>query len=167
MKVIKMSLDVIYVDQGSYKIVDKSYGNLITSGLATCSAISFIINSSDIFMVHIDAKTDVMKISKNIHKLYPILEISNVKIWYGSGFGGYISEISQKLIETLTQNLGINILPIKENKQDIIEYPQIIQCRICNSKSGSLKIIPHCYNCKYNNHVQITYVGFMETVSSI
>ena len=94
MKVIKMSLDVIYVDQGSYKIVDKSYGNLITSGLATCSAISFIINSSDIFMVHIDAKTDVMKISKNIHKLYPILEISNVKIWYGSGFGGYISEIS-------------------------------------------------------------------------
>jgi hypothetical protein len=158
------------VGQGTYKIRHKSLGPLITSGLATCSAISFTINDKDIFMTHIDANTDVIKIAKDIHKLYPSkLEIRNVKIWYGSGFGQHGSEITQKLILKLTQHLGINILPIKEDKHHIIEHQDknIIECGICHSKSGTLKIIPHCYNCVYNNPVQIAYVGFMDTVSSI
>ena len=158
-----------HVEQGTYKIRHKSYGHLSTFGLATCSAISFTINDSDIFMTHIDAKTDVVKIANDVKKLYPeSLEFSNIKIWYGGGMGAHDSQLTQKLIGILTQNLGINILPIKENSQDIIEHNNegFIQCRKCNAKSGTLKIIPHCYNCKYNNPVQINYVGFMDTVSS-
>jgi hypothetical protein len=156
-----------YVCQGTYKIIDKSLGPLITGGLATCSAISFTINDNDIFMTHIDAKTDVIKIAKDIKQLYPdLLQITNVKICYGGGMGANDSTITQKLIHTLTQHLDINITPFKENIQDIILHNQIIQCRICHSKSGTLKIIQHCYNCKYNNPVQITYVGFMDTVNS-
>lgn len=158
-----------HVSQGEYKIRHKSCGPLITSGLATCSAISFIINDKDVFMAHIDANTDVIKISKELLGLYiSKLELSNVKIWYGSGFGKYDSEITQKLILTLTQLLGINILPIKEDHHHIIEYQDqpIIECSICHSKSGNLKIISHCYNCIYNNPTQISYVGFMDTVCS-
>jgi len=158
-----------YVQQGSYKILHKSCGPLITSGLATCSAMSFTVNDEDIFMTHIDGKTNVVKMLNDIKKLYPSkLQISNVKIWYGAGFGNNDSIITQKLIITLTQNLGINILPIKETRHDIIEHLDqgIIECRACNAKSGTLKIIPHCYNCKYNNPVQITYAGFMDTVCS-
>ena len=36
--------DSSYVKQGTFKIRHKSIGPLITGGLATCSAISFIIN---------------------------------------------------------------------------------------------------------------------------
>ena len=89
-----------YVEQGTYKIRHKSLGPLITGGLAPCSAISFTINDNDIFMTHIDANTDVIKIAKDIQKLYPSkLQISNVKIWYGTGFGQHRSEITQKLIQ--------------------------------------------------------------------
>ena len=157
------------VQQGSYRIRHKSLGDLRTGGLATCSAVSFLINYTDIFMTHIDAKTDVVKIANDIKNLYPkSLEFSNIKIWYGGGMGAHDSQLTQKLIGILTENLGINILPIKENSQDIIEhtFENVIQCRACNAKSGTLKIIPHCYNCKYNNPVQITHVGFMDTVSS-
>ena len=158
-----------YVEQGTYKIRHKSLGPLITGGLATCSAISFTINDNDIFMTHIDANTDVIKIAKDIQKLYPSkLQISNVKIWYGTGFGQHGSEITQKLILLLTQHLGINTFTIKEDRRHIIEHPDknIIQCTICHSKSGSLHIIPHSYNCVYNNPVQINYAGFMDYVSS-
>jgi hypothetical protein len=158
-----------HVQQGTYIIRHKGIGHLHTAGLATCSALSFTINMTDIFMTHIDAKTDVVKIANDIKKLYPkSLEFSNVKIWYGGGMGAQDSQLTQKLIGILTENLGINILPIKENSQDIIEHTieGVIQCRACNAKSGTLKIIPHCYNCKYNNPAQINYVGFMDTVSS-
>lgn len=161
-----------YVKQGTYKIRNKSIGPLITAGLATCSAISFTINDTDIFMTHIDAKTDVFKIAYDIKLLYPSkLQISNVKIWYGSSFGQHDSTITQKLIYTLTHNLGINIAPFKENSQDIIQQHnqqnnQIRQCRICNAQSGTALIIPHSFNCKYNNPVQIYQVGFMDTISS-
>jgi hypothetical protein len=156
-----------YVEQGTYKIRNKSLGPLITGGLATCSAISFTINDNDIFMSHIDAKTDVRKIAKDIKQLYPYkLDINNVKIWYGSSFGQYDSTITQKLILTFTQHLDINITTFKENIQDIIQHNTIIQCRICKAQSGSLLIIPHYYNCQYNNPVQINHVGFMDNVSS-
>jgi hypothetical protein len=161
-----------YVKQGTYKIRNKSLGPLITGGLATCSAISFIINDNDIFMSHIDAKTDVRKIANDIKKLYPSkLDINNVKIWYGSSFGQHDSTITQKLILTFTQYLDINIIPFKESCHDIIQLHnqqnnQIIQCRICNAQSGTLLIIPHCFNCQYNNPVQIYHVGFMDNVSS-
>jgi hypothetical protein len=38
------------VEQGTYKIIPKSNGSLKTSGLATCSAISFTINDCSVFM---------------------------------------------------------------------------------------------------------------------
>ena len=118
-------------------------------------------------MSHIDAKTDVRKIAKDIKQLYPdLLQISNVKIWYGSSFGQHDSTITQKLILTFTQHLDINITTFKENIQDIIQHNTIIQCRICKAQSGSLLIIPHYYNCQYNNPVQIYHVGFMDNVSS-
>jgi hypothetical protein len=156
-----------YVEQGTYKIRYKSLGPLITGGLATCSAISFTINDNDIFMTHVDAKTDVIKIAKDIKQLYPSkLEISNVKICYGGGMGANDSTITQKLIHIFTQYLGINIVPFKEISQDIIIHTQIIQCRICNAQSGTALIIPHCFNCKYSHPVQIYHVGFMDTVRS-
>ena len=159
-----------YVEQGTYKIRDKSLGPLITGGLATCSAISLTINHNDIFMTHIDAKTDVIKIAKDIKQLYPeLLQFTNIKIWYGGGMGVNDSTITQKLIGTLTQHLAINITPFKESSQDIIIHTQnnqIIQCRICNAQSGTALIIPHCFNCKYSHPVQIYHVGFMDTVSS-
>jgi len=99
-----------YVEQGTYKIRHKSLGHLNTGGLATCSAISFIINDTDIFMTHIDAKTDVLKIANDVKKLYPkSLQFTNVKIWYGGGMGAQDSTITQKLILTFTQFLAINI----------------------------------------------------------
>ena len=156
-----------YVQQGTYKIRHKSLGPLITGGLATCSAISFTINDKDIFMTHIDAKTDVLKIANDIKLLYPdLLQFTNVTIWYGGGMGVNDSTITQKLIGTLTQHLAINITPFKESSQDIIIHTQIIQCRICNAQSGTALIIPHSFNCKYNNPVQIYHVGFMDNVSS-
>ena len=125
-----------YVEQGTYKFRDKSLGPLITGGLATCSAISLTINDNDIFMTHIDAKTDVIKIAKDIKQLYPdLLQFTNVKIWYGGGMGVNDSTITQKLIGTLTQHLAINITPFKESSQDIIIHTQnnqIIQCIVGN-----------------------------------
>ena len=85
-------------------------------------------------------------------------------------FGGLLIKLYLSSIPSVpSAYLGINILPIKEDKYHIIEHKDknIIQCRICHSKSGTLHIISHCYNCVYNNPVQIAYVGFMDTVSSI
>jgi hypothetical protein len=59
-----------YVLHGTYKIIHKYIGPLITSGLATCSAMRFTVNDEDIFMTHIDAKTNVVKIVNDIKKLY-------------------------------------------------------------------------------------------------
>jgi hypothetical protein len=156
------------VSQGKYIIIPKSHGNLNTAGLATCSAIGFIINDSRKFMAHIDAKTNVDKIAQNIILQFGIsLDISNVKIWYGDGISHHTSEYTQKLIKRFTQILGIQIEPRKENDDDVIPHldKDIVECRKCRSKSGTLKIIPHRYQCPYVNKVEIRTVGFMETVS--
>jgi hypothetical protein len=110
-------------------------------------------------MAHFDAKTNVDIIAKKIIEIYPIY-FTSVKIWYGDGFGGVSSHHTQQLINSFTKILGICIKPIKETEEDII------QCRICKSKSGTLKIIPHYYICKYNNNTHTSNVGFMETVYS-
>jgi hypothetical protein len=158
-----------YVEQGKYKILNKNMGSLSTSGLATCSAISFIINNIDTFMAHIDAKTDVNAIANNIKSKYnePI-HYDNIKIWYGDGILGSTSDLTRKLIEKFTTILGIQITPIKEAKNDIIHHIEenIVQCNLCKSKSGTLKIIPHHYHCKYSCKTIIRNVGFMEEVHS-
>lgn len=158
-----------FVNQGCFKIINKSIGPLKTSGLATCSAISFIINNADIFMAHIDANTDVIKIANFIKNKYkePI-EYSNVFIWYGDGFGQTTSDFSRKLIYQFTNILDIPIKPIQENDIDILDVSEknTIKCKLCNSESGSLKIIPHAYYCKYSFKTQIRTVGFMDTVPS-
>ena len=153
--------------QGDYCIIHKSHGDLNTSGLATCSAIGFIINDSHKFMAHLDAKTNVDAIAIKISSQFgPSLRISDVKIWYGDGISHHTSEYTQKLIKRFTQILGIQIEPRKENDDDVILHldKDIVECRKCRSKSGTLKIIPHCYQCPYVNKVQIRTVGFMETV---
>ena len=158
-----------YVSQDNYKIIDISEGSLFTSGLATCSAISFIINNTSLFMAHFDAKTNIYIIAKKIIEIYKSpIHFTSVKIWYGDGFGSVTSYHTQQLINRFTEILGICIKPIKEAKEDIIHHLDldIIQCRICKSKSGTLKIIPHYYICTYNNNIQISNVGFMETVYS-
>ena len=158
-----------YVEQGKYKIISKNMGSLSTSGLATCSAISFIINNKDVFMAHIDAKTNVFVIANNIKSKYnePIY-YDNVKIWYGDGIFQSTSDITRKLIEKFTNILGIQINPIKENENDIIHHlhENIIQCNLCKSKSGSLKIISHNYDCQYSFKITVRTVGFMEEVHS-
>lgn len=158
-----------YVEQGQYSIINKREGSLATSGLATCSAISFIINDIDIFMAHIDAKTDVNIIANHIKTKYaePI-DYTHVKIWYGDGICGASSEITQKLIAKLANLLGISIIPIKEDYIDIISHfkQNIIECKLCKSKSGTMKIITHNFNCRYNFKILIRTVGFMETVHS-
>ena len=158
-----------HVSQDNYKIIDISEGSLSTSGLATCSAISFIINNTSVFMAHFDAKTNVDIIANKIIQIYKTpVHFTSVKIWYGDGFGGVSSHHTQQLINRFTKILGICIKPIKETEEDIIQHldEDIIQCRICKSKSGTLKIIPHYYICKYNNNIQTINVGFMETVYS-
>jgi hypothetical protein len=155
------------VSQGKYIIIPKSHGDLNTAGLATCSAIGFIINDSQKFMAHIDAKTNVDDIAQRIISQFGTpLHISDVKIWYGDGISHHTSEYTQKLIKRFTQILGIQIEPLKETDDDIIPHvnKDIVECRKCRSKSGTLKIIPHCYQCPYVNKVQIRTVGFMETV---
>jgi hypothetical protein len=158
-----------YVKQGTYKIINKSMGSLVTSGLATCSAISFIINQIDVFMAHIDAKTDVTIIANDIKSKYkePI-HYEYVKIWYGDGIYQTSSEFTQKLIAQFTNILGIPIKPIIENDDDINhDYQEnIIQCKLCKSKSGTLKIIPHYYSCKYSCKTIIQTVGFMTEVNT-
>lgn len=155
------------VSQGKYKILNKEMGPLETSGLATCSAISFMINNTYNFMAHIDANTDVDNIVKDICKIFvDTLQITNVKIYYGDGFGGYTSEHTKKLIHKFTKLLNIDIYPKPENPEDIIPIDDIIQCRKCGSKSGTLKIITHNYDCPYAFKVLIRQTGFMETVYS-
>jgi len=162
-------IDNKQVLQGNYRIIAKSNGRLMTAGLATCSAISFIMNENDVFMVHIDAKTDVEMIANQLISRYKTpIQFTHVKIWYGDGFSGTSSLHTKKLIARFTDLLGIHIKPIKEIEEDVIEHvdQNIIECRKCQAKSGTLKIIPHCYHCKYNNNVEIRTVGFMETVYS-
>ena len=155
------------VSQGKYKILHKSYGPLQTAGLATCSAISFMINNTYNFMAHIDANTDINTIATNIQlEFLDNLHITNVKIYYGSGFGCHTSEITQKLIQNFTTLLNIDIYPKKENPEDIIQLDHIIQCKKCGSRSGTLKIIPHYYDCYYACKVFIRKIGFMKTVYS-
>ena len=155
------------VAQGKYKIIPKELGPLHTSGLATCSAIGFRINNIDTFLAHIDANTDVIGIANQIHKIYnqPI-EYSDINIWYGSGML-VSSEHTQKLIRKFTILIGIDIDPKKELDDDLIPdvYKDIVECRLCKAKSGTLKIIPHCYTCKYAHNIIIRTVGFMDTVS--
>lgn len=158
-----------YVEQGSFKIISKNLGPLKTSGLATCSAISFIINDTDLFMAHIDAKTIVSKIADLIKMNYkePI-DYTNVLIWYGGGFLDSTSDSTYRLINQFTNILGIPNKPIQENNKDILEITDrnIIKCKLCSSESGSLKIITHNFYCKYSFKTQIRTVGFMETVQS-
>ena len=155
------------VSQGKYKILNKEMGPLETSGLATCSAISFMINDTYNFMAHIDANTDVDNIVKDICKIFiDTLQITNVKIYYGDGFGGYTSRHTKNLIHKFTKLLNIDIYPKPENPEDIIQLDDIIQCRKCGSKSGTLKIITHNYDCLYAFKVLIRKTGFMEIVYS-
>ena len=158
-----------YVKQGKYKIINKSMGSLVTSGLATCSAISFVINQTDVFMAHIDAKTDVILIANYIKSKYkePI-HYDYIMIWYGDGIYQTSSELTQKLIAQFTNILGIPIKSITDSDDDIIHHLQenIIQCKLCKSKSGTLKIITHNFNCKYSFKTIIKTVGFMTEVHS-
>ena len=155
------------VSQGKYKILNKEMGPLETSGLATCSAISFMINDTYNFMAHIDANTDVDNIVKDICKIFvDTLQITNVKIYYGDGFGGHTSELTTKLIQKFTTLLNIDIYPKPENREDIINIGEIVQCRKCGAKSGTLKIITHNHYCQYSFKVLIRKTGFMETVYS-
>lgn len=156
------------VEQGTYKIIPKSCGPLKTSGLATCSAISFTINDSSVFMAHIDALTDVGIIATKLISAYQPIEFSNVKIWYGDGFGSASSHHTHKRITQFAALIGLKIEPPKEHPDDIISHnsENIIQCRKCMAKSGTLKIIGHRYQCPYSHTIQIRHPGFMETVYS-
>jgi hypothetical protein len=118
-------------------------------------------------MTHIDANTDVSKIADNILSEYGNnLDITNVKIYYGDGFGSCTSQLTEKLIHKFTTLLNIDIFPKKEHPEDIINLGEIIQCRKCGSRSGTHKIITHNYNCEYSFKVLIRKTGFMETVYS-
>ena len=154
------------VNQGEYIIIPKSAGPLKTTGLATCSAISFTINNSHIFMAHIDALTNVLKIAKAIRTKFTSLNMSDIRVWYGDGINGYTSIETQKLIHQFASHLGIQIEPTKELDEDIIPCGDIVECRKCGSRSGTLKIIPHNFSCIYRLKAVIRIVGFMETVSS-
>jgi len=163
-----MSLSSNYVEQGTYKIIPKSSGPLETSGLATCSAISFTINDSSVFMSHIDALTNIEMIASKLNSSYQPIQFTNVKIWYGDGFGSTTSHHTQKKIAQFASLIGLQIKPPKEHPNDIISLnnEDIIQCRKCMAKSGTLKIIEHRYQCPYSHTIQIHHPGFMETVYS-
>ena len=160
-----------FVAQGNYKIIPKSNLPLYTSGLATCSAISFTMNDVVSFMAHIDAKTNVDTIANKIISIYaqekPI-EFTNVKVWYGNGLGTTTTYHSKQLVDKFAILIGLNLVPPKEQPADIIVITEnennIIQCRQCMGKSGTLLIICHNYNCKYAHQIQIFTPGFMDTV---
>lgn len=164
----KMYLSSNYVEQGTYKIIPKSSGPLKTSGLATCSAISFTMNDSSVFMAHIDALTNVEMITAKLISSYQPIQFTNVKIWYGDGFGSATSHHTQKKIAQFTTLIGLKLESPKEHPDDIISYnsEDIVQCRKCMAKSGTLKIIGHRYQCPYSHSVQVSHPGFMETVYS-
>jgi hypothetical protein len=163
-----LSLESNHVEQGTYKIIPKSVGPLETSGLATCSAISFTINDSSIFMAHIDALTNVEIIATKLSSSYQPIQFTNVKIWYGDGFGSVTSHHTQKKITQFAALIGLKIESCKEHPDDIISHnsEDIIQCRKCMAKSGTLKIISHRYQCPYSHPIQVRHPGFMETVYS-
>jgi hypothetical protein len=157
------------VNQGQYKIIPISTGPLKTAGLATCSAISFTINNSHIFMAHIDALTNVQHIANAIRSKFISMNISDIRVWYGDGINGYTSFLTQKLIHQFANDLGIQIEPTKEQDEDILQHVDrdIVECRKCGSKSGTLKIITHNFRCPYQIKAIIrNHVGFMETVYS-
>ena len=163
-----MYLSSNYVEQGAYKIIPKSSGPLETSGLATCSAISFTMNDSSIFMAHIDALTNVEMIAAKLNSSYQPIQFTNVKIWYGDGFGSATSHHTQKKIAQFATRIGLKTEPFKEDPDDIIIHSKedIVQCRKCMAKSGTLKIIGHRYQCPYSHPIQVRHPGFMETVYS-
>jgi hypothetical protein len=163
-----MSQSSKHVEQGTYKIIPKSIGPLETSGLATCSAISFTINDNSIFMAHIDALTNVEMIAAKLSSSYQPIQFTNVKIWYGNGFGSATSHHTQKKIAQFATLIGLKLVPPKEHPDDIISHSNedIVQCRKCMAKSGTLKIIGHRYQCPYSHTIQVSHPGFMETVYS-
>ena len=69
-----------HVEQGSYKIIPKSIGPLETSGLATCSAISFTMNDTSIFMTHIDALTNIEMIAAKLNSSYQPIQLAIFKL---------------------------------------------------------------------------------------
>ena len=117
-----MYLSSNYVEQGAYKIIPKSSGPLETSGLATCSAISFTMNDSSIFMAHIDALTNVEMIAAKLNSSYQPIQFTNVKIWYGDGFGSATSHHTQKKIAQFATLIGLQLEPSKEDPDDIISH---------------------------------------------
>lgn len=163
-------MSYLRVNQGKYCIVN-SKNILTTSGLASCTALSMTFESTANspklkFLCHIDAKTDITVIIDEIKKYITNPDdIQNVNVWSGSGFicgiesnSNYTTKMAYDILEAL------DVRNIKMENKDLIDFDEIVKCGICNSISGTLKILTHTYGCKYKERVVRWMVDYMEDV---
>ena len=80
------------------------------------------MNDSSIFMAHIDALTNIEMIVAKLNSSYQPIQFTNVKIWYGDGFGNTTSHHTQKKIAQFATLVGLKIEPPKEHPDDIISH---------------------------------------------
>ena len=72
-------------------------------------------------------------------------------------------------INNLCQKNGDELLVLQTSiseisRKDLIDFDEIVKCGICNSISGSLKILTHTYKCKYKERVVRWMTDYMEDV---
>jgi hypothetical protein len=157
-------MSYLRVNQGKYCIVDAK-NILTTSGLASCTALGMTFGNFK-FLCHIDAKTDIAPIIEEIKKyITKPDDIQNVNIWSGSGFICGIdanSSLTTKMAYYILEALDVR--NIKMEDKDLIDFDEIVKCAICNSISGTLKILTHTYECKYKERVVRWITDYMDDV---
>jgi len=145
-----------YVCVGQYKIIKRRYGPLRTGCISPTSYSVGLCFESDekqyLFLCHIDEKTDIKPIAKEILSYHPIYK--NIDVWHGS---------EHKSLQTDLLTL-IGIKDEKEEKEDVLEFSTYNQCKICDSVSGNLKVISHKWNCIYKKIKNTNKVNLREMV---
>ena len=99
--------DPNFVNQGTYMI---STGNLTTSGLATCSALSMSVGVQK-FLTHLDANTNIKPMISVILELIKTQGLlpTNIHLYPGS----LDSRITKKLAKAIITGIGLDLRSIK------------------------------------------------------
>jgi len=163
-------MSYLKVKQGKYYIADYK-DILITGGLASCTALGMrfkytIDRPSLKFLCHIDANTNIHVIIEEIKKyISNPSEIQDVHIWSGSGIimdRIVNSDKTTKMAYDILEAIGVRNLKMED--KDLIDLDELVKCGVCNSISGTFKIITHYCDCKYKERIKRIIVDYMEDV---
>ena len=156
----------IDIKQGKY-LIAKNTDILTTAGLATCTALGMRFGDEK-FLAHIDAHTEIEPMIDHIKTTLKNLNatVTEAHIWSGSGIiEGIMCD------STLTTTKAKSILTVLDVSNphipdyDVIHLGDKIQCNVCGTVSGTLKILTHYFDCKYKGSVIYSSVLYWEEVN--